>query len=100
MGKKENCIKNFVYVRRAYPFDRNSMGVLEPLQMSAAAFAKGLLDLEGELTPIMVELLHCIWNVVEGHIVGVWVEMLLSGLNWQCWRELNELSTLRRKTLL
>jgi hypothetical protein len=28
--------------------------VLDNLQMSAAAFAKGLLDLEGELTPIMV----------------------------------------------
>jgi hypothetical protein len=27
MGKKENCIKNFVDVRRACPFDRNSMGV-------------------------------------------------------------------------
>jgi hypothetical protein len=26
MGKKENFIKNFVYVRRACPFDRNSFG--------------------------------------------------------------------------
>ncbi len=28
MGQKENCIKNFVDVRRACPFNRNSMGVL------------------------------------------------------------------------
>ncbi|CAK9232006.1 unnamed protein product, partial [Sphagnum troendelagicum] len=40
------------------------------VQMSAAAFAKGLLDLEGELTPIMVKLLHCVWNVVEAQIAG------------------------------
>jgi hypothetical protein len=59
--------------------------------MSAAAFAKGLLDLEGELTPIMVKLVHSIWNLVEAHIVGVSVEMLLSGPNLQCWRELKEL---------
>lgn len=66
-------------------------GFWQPLQMSAAAFAKGLLDLEGELTPIMVKLLHCVWNVVEAHVAGVWVEMLLSGPNLQCWRELKEL---------
>jgi inositol hexakisphosphate/diphosphoinositol-pentakisphosphate kinase len=36
------------------------------VQMSAAAFAKGLLDLEGELTPIMVSLVGKDSSMLDG----------------------------------
>jgi hypothetical protein len=91
-GEKRKLYKEFCQCEEGLaPLTEIQWGFWQPLQMSAAAFAKGLLDLEGELTPIMVKLLHCIWNVVEAHIVGLWVEMLLSGLNLQCWREFKEL---------
>jgi hypothetical protein len=68
--------------------------------MSAAAFAKGLLDLEGELTPIMVKLLHCVWNVVEAQIAGGVGRDALKWTELAILERAQRASTLRRKTLL